>query len=694
MLRLLLSAVLVAPSAAETLKLRSGDEIPASISSLDAANVTLSDGRVLSRADVREIQFAEKTDGAAPTAATAVDPAKAARGAELFRLADAFGAKHPGADGLQLVDEGEFVVRPDGTWVERDRFAGLILKDGLKSAWGRVARGFEEGRDRVRIVKAVVYHRDGTAYAYDPKAVEISAPQAQELFFQDSRTMSVALPQVEVGSIVEWETESETYNPFRKDFFFPQWGFQGGSPSLTSHFSITLPAAQRLYYAARHFDGAWKKSAAPRVTTKDGATTYEWRLDDVPGIVAEPDMVPYEDYAPNVKAALFKDWSRIDDWFSAMFRERLQASPELADFTRALIKDAKTDDEKVAAIYHYVQRDVRYIAIKMGVASGWGGYAADVTWKKRYGCCIDKAILFAAMLRVAGIPADPVLLNPNDESSYDYRVPSIWFAHAITRLKVNGKWIFLDSTGSDYRYPELPSFDHGVEARDVFERGPRLIPVPAPDRNVSDYTYKIALDAAGGAEVVYDARYNGVHEGELRGYYKSLKESDQRRSFQDWINEVSPAAVLESFHVDNQDELAKPFTLGMSYRLKDFVIPAGDLRILKLPDFEEYFEEVALARRRYALQYSTSSERRFHYDVLLPKGYAVASLPRPVSLTGPRESFHLECAENGGRLTCEGALSRAARVYAPGDYAAHKKFLERVSRLTHDRIFLKTEAAL
>jgi transglutaminase-like putative cysteine protease len=693
MLRLLFAAVLAAPAAAETLKLRSGEELPAAISAIDATNVTLSDGKALPRADVREIQFAEKKDAGATAASAAVDPALAARGAELYRLADAFGAKHPGSDGLQLVDEGEDVVRPDGTWVERSRFAGLILKDGLKESWGRISLGFEEGRERVRIVKAVVYHRDGTAYPYDPKSVQVSAPQAAELFFQDYRMLSAALPQVEAGSIVEWETETETYNPFRKDFFFPRWGFQGGSPSLMSHFSITVPAGQKLYYAVGRFDGPWKAKAAPRVTTKDGATTYDWRLDDIPGIVGEPDMVPYDDYAPHLKAALFDDWGRIDDWLLGMYRERLRPSPELAAFTRDLIKGAKTDDEKVAAIYHYVQREVRYIAIKMGVASGWGGYAADVTWKKRYGCCIDKAILFASMLRVAGIPAEPVLLNPNEEARHDYRVPDIWFSHAITRLKVDGEWIFLDSTGSDYRYPELASFDHGSETLDVFERGTRAIPVPPPDRNVSDYTYAVALDADGGAAVTYGARYNGVHEGELRGYYKSMKESDQRRTFQDWVNEVSPAAELQSFHVDNQDDLDKPFTFGMTYRLKNYLIPAGDLRILKLPDFEQGFEEVALAKRRYALQYPTSSERVFHYDIDLPKGYAVASAPSRERVDGPRESFRLDCAQKGARLSCEAALSRAERTYPASEYAAHKKFLERVSRLTQDRIFLKAEAA-
>lgn len=694
MIRFLLAVLILAPhgASAEVIALRSGAEEKASVAGIDAQSVRLADGRVLPRAEVREIRFAEKKE---ESAAVAVDPAQAARGKELFAQADAFGKKYPDVDGLQLVDEGEFTVRPDGTWVERDRFAGLVLKEGLKASWGEVARSYEEGRERVKIVKATVYHRDGRAFPFDPAKLKTSAPQAETLFFQDYRTLSYPLPEVEVGAVIEWETETETYNPFRKDFFFPRWGFQGGSPSLFSRFVITVPAGQKLYFAARNFDGAWRGKDEPKKSVaKDGSTAYEWRLDDIPAIVGEPNMVPYFDYAPNVKAALFSDWDRIYDWLSKMYVERTQPSPELAQFTRELVKGAADDDAKAAAIYHYIQREVRYIAVKMGVASGWGGYDANLTWKRRFGCCIDKALLFTTMLKVVGIESSPVLLDVNESAKHDYRVPDIWFEHAITHIVVSGREFFLDSTGYDYRYPELASFDHGSEVMDVFKRGTRKIPVPKPDQNASEYTYAIALDPDGGASVRYGASYNGVHEGELRGYYKSLKESDQRKVFQDWVNETSPSAVLTGFTLSNTDDVSKPFSIALDYQMKDYLIRAGDLYILKLPDFEADFGEVALDKRRYGLQYPTSYERRYRYGIDLPKGFTAASIPAAVKIDGPKESFSLDCKAKDGRMDCDALLNRAERTYAPSEYPAHKAFLEKVSRLTQDRIFLKSRGAL
>jgi hypothetical protein len=675
---------------AETLRLRAGGEVLAPVSSVDSRSVRLDDGRVFAREAVEEIQFARK---AASVSAPPADPEAQKRGRELFRQAEEFGKRYPGVDGLVLLDEGEYRVKEDGTWVERSRFAGRILKEGLKRSWGEVARYYEEGRDRVRIVKATVYHPDGKVFPLEPDQVKTTKPQGEALFFTEHRVVSYPMPQVVTGAIVEYEVETETYNPFRKDFFFPSWGFQSEPPVLVSRVSISVPQAQKLYYAVRNFNGPWARRAEPKVSSEGANTVYSWELRDLPPIVGEPLMVPYGDYAPVLKAALFKDWDRIYDWLARMHKERTAAGPELEQFTRQLVRDCKTDDDRAAAIYHYIQKEIRYIAVKMGVASGWGGYDANLTWKRRYGCCIDKALLFTAMLKVVGILSSPILLDTNHAAEHDFRIPGIGFEHAITSLKVNGRSFILDSTGYDYRYPSFPAMDHGVQALNAFERRIEPVPAPRPEDNSSRYDYAVELQPGGDAVVRYTARYTGSREGELRGHYKRIKESERKKAFQDWVNSISPAGELVDYRLDNLDDISLPFAITLDYRLRDYPIRAADLRIFKLPDYEEDFSEVALDKRRYDLRYTTTFQRRYHYEIALPAGTETVSVLAPVHLKGPRESFDQSCSSRPGRLVCDGDLKRWARLYKTADYPAHKAFLEKVSRLTKDRIFLRSGGA-
>ncbi|MDE2293704.1 MAG: DUF3857 and transglutaminase domain-containing protein [Elusimicrobia bacterium] len=687
-----LAAVLAAPpqAGAVVLKLRAGGEENVPSVKVEAGSVVLPDGKTLPREAVEEIRYAE---GAPAQTALTSAPAASIEGAALLRRAAAFAKKNPGVDGIILAEGDDVTLRKDGTEVERQTFTGQILKEGLKGSWGRVASSFEDGRSRVRILKATVYEPDGRVFPLDPSKVQVTRPQAESLFFQDYRETTCQLPQLQVGSVIDWEVEVETYNPFRKDFFFPEWGFQDFAPVQDSTFRITVPEGTKLYTSATHFTGPWKGKDKADVSTKDGRTTYAWKLGDLPPIVREPDMVPYGDISPTVKASLFGSWDRIYDWLSKMYETRSTPGPELTRFTKELVKDQPTTEAKVAAIYHYVQKRVRYIAVKLGVASGWGGYDANLTWKRRYGCCIDKSLLLSAMLRAIGVKASPVLLDTNYSAAHDFKVPDIGFEHAITHITLDGKGMFLDSVGEDFRFPQLPTMDYGVKTLVVFDRKEETVPMPKPAENLSDYRYDLALSTDGAATARFSASYNGTHEGELRGYYKSLKDSELKKNFEDQVEGVSPSARLTSYRAENAQDLSKPFDLGWSCVLPDYLVSAGDLYLLKLPGLEQEFPETSLAKRRYGIEHHESFEKRWRYDVTLPPGVGVASLPKAETLEGPGETFKMGCRAGGKGLTCEADITRARRVVDVGEYSAHKAFLDKVARLTKERVFLKKGGA-
>jgi transglutaminase-like putative cysteine protease len=680
---------LASPASPQGVDLRSGQTIAAGVLSIDSATVVLDDGRTLPRSSVREVQMAIKRGGPSSPAAPG---AVSGRWRKLFKKAAALGKIYPGMDGLILLSDDDYRLREDGAWTERNHFIGQVLKEGLRGSWGQVTAEFEEGRSRARIVQATVYHPDGRSFPLERSRIKTLSPQAGTLFFTEERRLSYALPELEPGSIVEWETEVETYNPFRKDFFFPSDGFQAEQPIAISRLAISIPASQRLYYAARNFKGPFSRAADPVISTGAGERRYVWTLRDVPPIVSEPAMPPYFDYAPNVEAALFKSWNRIYDWLGPMYEERTKPGPELAAFTRNLVRGCATPEGKAAKIYHYIQREIRYIAVKMGVASGWGGYDANLTWKRRYGCCIDKALLFTAMLKAAGIRSTPVLLSTNGSDFVDFKVPSIWFEHAITRLDLGGRKIFLDSTGYDDRFPSFPAMDQGAKTLAIFPRKVVPVPVPRPRENESSYDFAIALSTGGGASVLFSARYTGAAEAGLRRYYKSLKRNEQERSFEDWVNALSPDSSLRRWRIGHADNIALPLTISLVFQLRSYAVRSGDIWLLALPDDERDFPEAALPTRRYAVVYPTSEEKRYRWLVSLPAGWKIAALPPPVKLRGPLgERFAQECRQQRAAFVCESDFRRPARVIPVSDYAEHKKFLDRVSRITKDRIFLQAD---
>ena len=70
----------------------------------------------------------------------------------------------------------------------------------------------------------------------------------------------------------------------------------------------------------------------------------------------------------------------------------------------------KTDEQKVLSALHFVQDEVRYMGIEMGVNSH-KPHAPDAVFAQRFGDCKDKTYLFCTLLQGMNIPAYPVLVN-------------------------------------------------------------------------------------------------------------------------------------------------------------------------------------------------------------------------------------------------------------------------------------------
>jgi len=683
----------------ETIKLRSGQEQSAKVLSIDADSVALEGAqKPLARKDVLEIQFsAPKAADAAQAHGIAPSGQDKKDAAMYFAQAKELAAKYPDVNGLTLLDHGEYVYTTDGSSVNRSHEVRQILKESLKQEWGEAVVCGEEGRERVRILKATVYTAGGKILPMDPSRIQTVHPQdSSSAFFTSGEICAqYSMPGVQVGDIVDYVTEDETYNPFRKDFFFPEWGFQDTEgPVRVSEVSITMPAGQELTYATRNFP----RGASDVVRTSDGKnTTWYWKLENVPPMAPEPMMPEYGDVMPSLHASTLKNWDPIIDWVNKYYAERTQPSRELTDFTLNLIKGSRTDTEKATKIYHYVQKEVRYIALKIGIASGYGGYDANLTWKRGWGCCVDKSILLTTMLKVAGIKASPVLLNTNDAGEVDFRVPHLQFDHSITAADIDGRHMFLDSTNYDYRFPEIASFDYGVTTINAFARKLDPSPVPAPGDNASHYDYEIAVSTNGDAVIKEEMSYTGSREGGVRGYYRSQKKEEQEMAFQSMSKETGSSATLLSWHVDNAENINLPYAMGMSYAIPDYPKRAGDIRIFTLPDFDIsglFASETATDKRLYPISYRDSLGRYYTWRITLPPNYKVVSLPEEKKFRTRGASFEAGCkSDNAAIVLCHINWERPVRIIPADDYQDYKKFLETAASYTKTQLFFQDTSA-
>ena len=84
----------------------------------------------------------------------------------------------------------------------------------------------------------------------------------------------------------------------------------------------------------------------------------------------------------------------------------------------------KTDFyDKTEAIADFVQQQIRYFVIEIGIG-GYQPHSAGDIFRNRYGDCKDKATLLSAMLSTVGIHSDLVMVDTAAASSIPTPPPS------------------------------------------------------------------------------------------------------------------------------------------------------------------------------------------------------------------------------------------------------------------------------
>ena len=106
----------------------------------------------------------------------------------------------------------------------------------------------------------------------------------------------------------------------------------------------------------------------------------------------------------------FANWEQMGRWYQGLTNGRFDSSPQIKQKVNTLTSSDPSQLAKMRALAQFVQRDIRYVAIELGIG-GWQPHPATEVFAHRYGDCKDKATLMATMLREIGIDSYHVSIN-------------------------------------------------------------------------------------------------------------------------------------------------------------------------------------------------------------------------------------------------------------------------------------------
>src|SRR5438477_7358349 len=318
----------------------------------------------------------------------------------------------------------------------------------------------------------------------------------------------------DVRNIVGYEYEKELQPFVLQDI----WRFQEADPVREAHYTLQLPAGWE-------YKATWMNY--PEVKPAQSGNQSQWIVSDIKGIKHEDSMPPWQGVAGQMIVSFFpsggsaqnqgfQNWKQMGIWYQGLTSGRRDASPELKQKAASLTASASTPSAKMKALGEFAQRDIRYVAIELGIG-GWQPHPAAEVFTHHYGDCKDKATLMGAMLQEIGVDSYYVIIN-SERGSVTPETPAHkdGFDHAIIAVKLPdsvvdaslmativhpklGRLLFFDPTDELTPFGQLNGALQANYGLLVGPDGGELVelPVMPPAMNGIRRAGKLTLDAFG-----------------------------------------------------------------------------------------------------------------------------------------------------------------------------------------------------
>ena len=547
---------------------------------------------------------------------------------------------------IVLLEDETYTVAPDGRATEKVRRVIKILRP--------------QGRDDAepwvwydkdsKVVSFHVWSIDPAGHNYalkDNDILDLGTPGEGGELYSDTRVKRASPPGRDPGGIVAFEYERRD-RPYLAE---TSWFFQDDLPRISQSFTLTLPAG----YA---YNTSWAHHDKVPVTTLPN-NTFQWQINNQPAIDLEDVPLSPEERAlagrmtvhysgPGLAEPQEGTWRGIGEWYDRLSHDRLAASPDIAA-KAAELTAGKTDFyDKAEAIGDFVQQQIRYFVVEMGVG-GYQPHPAQDIFRGRYGDCKDKATLLSAMLSSVGIhsallmvdthrgvidPDSPSILGNHMIGAIEipagYNSPKL---HSVVTAATGKRYLIFDPTWEKTPFGQLESNLQGSYGVLMEGSASQVIqlPVLSPDLNRVERlgTFQLAADGTLKGSVS-EKRFGDLAERRRDVFGRDARE--QQRFLDRSVAHDFTSVALSEVKIGNAQALNQDLTVDYQLQATHFGSAAGPLLLVRPRVLGSEVPNTDRKQREVAIDLGETMQAHDVFTIDLPEGYTVDEVPDPVKL--------------------------------------------------------------
>ncbi len=474
------------------------------------------------------------------------------------------------SDGLHylLSDVQTRLGPPQETFAHYAR--AIVNRAGLEGA-SQVSIGFDPSYGSLSLHFVRLWRRGTSLDRLQPTKIRVLQRETElESQLYDGR-LSVVLfvEDLRVGDVLEYAYTLKGQNPVFEDRYSGSFDVEWSAPLRRMRWRLLCPPDRRLVVRSHG------TSLAPTVRETSVGREYLLETWDTPAIPGEKKIPTWHDHWGSVQISEWESWEEVVRWGQRLFEVRGTLPPDLAE--RVLRWKEMEPSAAVLAALRFVQDEVRYLGIELGVGSHQPA-PPGVVFERRFGDCKDKVLLFLAIVRALGLKADPVLVHSSLGRALDDWLPTPFaFDHAVARVEVGGRVHWVDPTASAQggKLAQVVFADY-VRALILETGGAQLTPIPvrrppSPTRTVRDRF--VVSDPKGPVAFTVESRYEAGDADWMRADLQRRSRDEIGRSYLDFYAKSYPSIRSAGPLVVSDDRETNLITVREHYSVPEFFRP-------------------------------------------------------------------------------------------------------------------------
>jgi tetratricopeptide (TPR) repeat protein/transglutaminase-like putative cysteine protease len=585
----------------------------------------------------------------------------------------------------------------------RDLTVSTVFENGLSSKYRQIV--FQPLTDAA----AASARQHGFAYEADDQVVELRGAKVYRAngrideaiesgegpaddpsiaMYTSARVFYVQFPRLEAGDVVElrYRIDDVTRRNEFNDYFGEITSLQGGDPTANAEYVVVAPKSRPLYFDHQ------VPGLQVSTTERQDQRIYRFFAPKVAALDPEPAMPPVQELLKAVHVSTYKTWDDLGRWYYGLIKDQFDLDDETRKLAKQIAADKKTDREKVEAVYDWVIRNTRYVALEFGIY-GYKPRRCVQTVTRGWGDCKDKATVIVTLLKELGIPATMVVVRTQLKGGLSSKIPSFApFDHAIAY--VPSLDLYLDGTAEHTGIEELPRADIGALVMRVNEGKPELVTVPLPpaDKNFVEREVHARVQKNGESKLELDYRAAGFSAATWRRQYHA--ESARRERLSHDLGGELPGFVItpgaQGIQTSNLDDAREPVRVHVEGSATSFARREGtQLSMAVTNSFRLTSTYATLSKRKQDVWTLGFTELRDTFVIELPPGARVISAPESKEGNSEFGSYSVVFEKQGDKVRVKSRVGLKVPRVKPAEYAAFKRFCEEADRALSPRLVIE-----